>query len=190
VKRGKQNDAAFSSVTPAELEDFFTEGPFRPPTHEEIRALVQRLPPDIIDYAASGGGPLMTRLFSCIFYKRPIPDNLRKEFVLACVAVMNEEKTWDDVFGNSRKKGKHRGAALRKQKIAIRLCIRVETRRKRGERVDKQLFNSVGKEFGVSGTVASEIYYKERAARSEMRDHERFREDIENFGKLQKDPPK
>jgi hypothetical protein len=70
------------------------------------------------------------------------------------------------------------------------LLGRVEGRRKKGERVDKDLFDSVGEEFGISGTVASEIYYEHRGFWSEIKTGKRFRENLEIFRKAQETPGK
>ena len=32
-------------------------------------------------------------------------------------------------------------------------------RREAGEKIDKNLFQSVGEEFGIKGTLAAELYY-------------------------------
>jgi hypothetical protein len=98
-----------------------------------LRHYVYQVPDDVIDYCASHDGDLVQRLFSCILYKRPIPDKLRREFVLAVISVMNEDKTWDDVFGAARKKGRHREKDRWKRGIAPSLVAwKGVARRERG----------------------------------------------------------
>ena len=68
---------------------------------------------------------------------------------------------------------------LRKKRVGLKVFERVEERHKAGEALDKDLFAEVGKEFGVGGTVAAELYYGTREALTEslaMWD-ESFRED-------------
>jgi hypothetical protein len=36
----------------------------------------------------------------------------------------------------------------------------VTERREAGEKIDKNLFQSVGEEFGIKGTLAAELYYE------------------------------
>ena len=43
--------------------------------------------------------------------------------------------------------------------IADPICSRVRKLQEEGKGIGKELFAAVGKEFGVSGTVAEEIYY-------------------------------
>ena len=45
-------------------------------------------------------------------------------------------------------------------KIAGPLFDVVQERHEAGAAINKELFNEVGAEFGVSGTVASELYYE------------------------------
>jgi hypothetical protein len=145
------------------LRQFLTEGPFRVPTTDEVKALEGLIPSlDIFDAWVNGNDPLINRLFACIFFRRPIPDKLRTDYLFA-INDVHSGKTWDDVFGDSQQKGKHREKARQKDKVAVGICFRVEQRHKSGETKDKALFESVGREFGVNGTDASHIYYKQRA---------------------------
>ena len=101
---------------------------------------------------------------------KPIP----KWLVLALFRALAERtmhniNSWDEVFGPPLKnkkggalKGKHRQAARHKLAIQFPLFKRVEQLVQSRKRIDKGLFESVGKEFGVSGTDASDIYYKTR----------------------------
>jgi hypothetical protein len=43
--------------------------------------------------------------------------------------------------------------------IADPIWQRIRHLHRAGKPIDKELFNKVGKEFGVSGTIASELYY-------------------------------
>lgn len=70
-----------------------------------------------------------------------------------------EIKSWDEVFGRPLKKGKQLATERRNYNIGARLMYRVRERHRAGEKIDKGLFEAVGKEFDISGTTASELYY-------------------------------
>ena len=57
-------------------------------------------------------------------------------------------------------KGKQLATEQRKLRLAGPIYQRVYERHMAGEPVTKALFDEVGKEVGVSGTVAAEIYYE------------------------------
>jgi hypothetical protein len=96
----------------------------------------------------------------CMWSQQPIPPWLATAFGEACRKVhMREVKSWDDVFGRPLAKGKRLETERRDAKIARPLFLMIQDRRKAGAAINKELFHKVGKEFGVSGTVASEIYY-------------------------------
>jgi len=53
------------------LRQFLTEGPFRVPTTDEVKALEALIPSlDIFDAWVNGNDPLINRLFACIFFRR------------------------------------------------------------------------------------------------------------------------
>jgi hypothetical protein len=66
-------------------------------------------------------------------------------------------KSWDDVFGRPLPKGKHLKTARRNMEIAWDLFWRVRELHDAGAPIDKRLFEKVGDEYDVSGTVASEL---------------------------------
>ena len=68
-------------------------------------------------------------------------------------------KSWDDVFGKPLAKDKRLATERRNMEIADPIWRYVRKLQEAGRRIGKQLFAAVGKEFGVSGTVAEEIYY-------------------------------
>jgi len=69
-------------------------------------------------------------------------------------------KSWDDVFGRPLEKGKRLKTERRNMEIASPIERRISDLHKAGKAIDKSLFAEVGKEFGVSGTIASELYYE------------------------------
>jgi hypothetical protein len=96
----------------------------------------------------------------CMWSDQPIPPWLATAFDEACRKVyMREVKSWDDVFGRPLAKGKRLATERRDARLARPLFTMIQDRHKAGAAINKELFHKVGKEFGVSGTVASEIYY-------------------------------
>jgi hypothetical protein len=97
----------------------------------------------------------------CMMNNRPIPPWLATAFSQACHKVHRYEvKSWDDVFGRPLKKGKRLATEHRNMKIAEPLFNAIQDRHKAGAAMNKDLFDEVGTEFGISGTVASDLYYE------------------------------
>jgi hypothetical protein len=69
-------------------------------------------------------------------------------------------KSWDEVFGELLPKGKRIATERRNREIFWDLFSRVRDLHAAGASIDEELFEKVGKEFGVGKTVASEIYYE------------------------------
>jgi len=111
-------------------------------------------------YEAGDKSELLYCLHHCIENNYPIPEWLKQAFRSARYAVhMYKVKSWDDVFGKPLKKGKRLKTERKKMEIAEPLWARIRKLHDEGQPIGKPLFAAVGKEFGVSGTVASEIYY-------------------------------
>jgi hypothetical protein len=68
-------------------------------------------------------------------------------------------KSWDDVFGVVLPKSKRLATEQRNMKISWDLFNRVRDLHEAGAAIDEDLFEKVGKEFGVGKTLASELYY-------------------------------
>jgi hypothetical protein len=98
----------------------------------------------------------------CIWHNIRAPAWLRQAFMDASQAAYEYKiKSWEEVFGRPVKKGKRLAMERRNMKITFPICRRINDLRKAGKPLDKSLFSKVGKEFGVSGTVAAELYYRE-----------------------------
>jgi hypothetical protein len=110
---------------------------------------------------------LLIGLFWFIFQNPSVPDWLEEAFVDAFEKGRGYEiKSWDEVFGKPQKKGANLDSRRHKYKKRWEIFHRVRLRNKAGEPIGKELFAAVGKEFGVSGTTAEELYYKVRKLRS------------------------
>jgi hypothetical protein len=112
-------------------------------------------------YEGGDKAAIMSGLEHCLFHNTPIPHWL----VFALNDAINKVKyleveSWDDVLGRPIEKGKRLATARRNLEIAFDLYERVCERHKAGAAISKPLFEEVGAEFNISGTVASEIYYQ------------------------------
>ena len=90
----------------------------------------------------------------------PIPEWAQKALIKAVARANTYQiKSWDEVFGRPLEKGKQLAVERRKFGLMDQILERVQQRHEAGESIVKGLFETVGQEFGVSGTVASDIYY-------------------------------
>jgi hypothetical protein len=107
---------------------------------------------------------LLFAVLLCAAHGIPPPGWLREKAKLAFYRwfMTDEIKSWNKIFGGPINKGKHVQTERRKKEIANALFNRIEDRRDAGEKISKGLFEAAGKEFGVSTTIAQEIYYKQR----------------------------
>jgi hypothetical protein len=79
----------------------------------------------------------------------------------ACEKVYGfEVESWDEVFGRPLKKGGRLNAERRNLAIKYRVHRRVRELNEAGRGLGKNLFDEVGKEFGINGTLVSELYYE------------------------------
>ena len=103
---------------------------------------------------------LLYCLNHCVTNDLPVPDWLKQAFQKACSDVhAYKVKSWDDVFGKPLAKGKRLATERRNMEIADPIWRYVRKLQDEGEGIGKELFAAVGKEFGVSATVAEKIYY-------------------------------
>jgi hypothetical protein len=95
----------------------------------------------------------------CIMNNLPVPAWLARAFGDALHAVHTYKvKSHDDVFGRPLKKGQQLATQHHRMKIAASVFDRVRELNKAGEPIGKELFASVGKEFGIGSTAVSELY--------------------------------
>jgi hypothetical protein len=115
-------------------------------------------------FEAGDKSVLLYAIYACLELKRPVPEWLRVAFLDACEAAERFEiRSWDEVFGRPVPKGMHLKSEKRNAELRVFIIQRVEALKAGGKRVDKGLFEQVGKELGISGTVASDIYYNARS---------------------------
>src|SRR5262249_15284543 len=70
-----------------------------------------------------------------------------------------EIESWEDVFGKPWGRGQRRAALTRRRQVELWWQIRT-LREKEGVAINNELFERVGKDFGLSRSVASRFYYE------------------------------
>jgi hypothetical protein len=115
------------------------------------------------DFESGNKSALLDALYVCLELKRPIPKWLQVAFLNAFEAVERYEiRTWEQAFGKPVPKGTHLKPRKRDAELSLNIIERVEALKRAGTKVDKDLFRAVGREWGINGTRASEIYYAAR----------------------------
>ena len=112
---------------------------------------------------------LLYCLNHCVTNDLSIPEWLGKALADAFHAVHTYKvRSWDDVFGKPLAKGKRLETERRNMEIADPIWRYVRKLQEEGRPIGKELFAAVGKDFGVSGTVAEQIYYDLKHESAEM----------------------
>ena len=113
-----------------------------------------------LEYEQGYKRALLYSLNFCLMNNVPVPPWIKQGLSKAMDAVHSYEiKSWEDVFGELLPKGKWRATEQRNAKMGWDLFQRVCDLHKAGASIDAGLFEKVGEEFGVSKTVASDLYY-------------------------------
>ncbi|SDA27050.1 hypothetical protein SAMN05216315_1325 [Nitrosospira sp. Nsp18] len=108
---------------------------------------------------------LMTAIRICANHQLPLPDWAAKSYIKAYDNVNQARaKSWNSVFGNPYPKGRHLSAIRKKlmYQVAIWNEITLIRQMEPDTPVDENLFETVGKKFGLGKTLASEYYYSEK----------------------------
>lgn len=104
---------------------------------------------------------LFSALRNCAAHNLPMPNWLADAYCMGHDLWLSYRKpTLDEAFDVKPPKGTHinKLKELRTLKVAIPLFVR--KLQETGRAIDPHLFEDVGKEFGVSGSKARDIYYK------------------------------
>jgi hypothetical protein len=105
---------------------------------------------------------LLWTIYACLEMRRPIPEWLRVAFMNAYEAKERFEiRSWDEVFGRPVPKGTHFKPNKRDAELRLIIVEHVEALAAK-QKVNKELFKEVGKEWGINATRVSEIYYSNR----------------------------
>jgi hypothetical protein len=116
---------------------------------------------DILKERFEGGdkSALLYAIYHCLLMKRPLPEWLRLKFLHAYEAHARFEiRSWNEVFGQPVPKSTHLETEKRNAELRFHIIDRVQAL-KAEKPIDKDLFEQIGEELGISGTTVSDIYY-------------------------------
>ena len=103
-------------------------------------------------------------LYACFLTNKAVPKELSDAFVERYLRGRKGEiRSWDEVFGRPVAKGAHLPTERKRARLRWTIIERVKALKAGGKRIDKDLFEKVGKELKISGTTASDIYYDEQS---------------------------
>jgi len=122
------------------------------------------------EFVAGDKSKLLFAIHACLDLGRPMPEWVRVAFLCAYQAAERFEiRSWDEVFGRPVPKGTHLKPNKRDAALPLIIVEQVEALRAEGRKICKDLFKEIGKEWGISATRASEIYYANRSYRRRPR---------------------
>lgn len=132
--------------------------------------LYQRIASKNIDklydsYRAGDKQALLEALYGCFIHSLSFPRWCKKAFISACEEVYTyKAKTWDDVFGRPHPKGTHLAAKREEREMSFRVYEEIRQIKKEcpSTPIDGQLFEEVGKKFGIGGKTKTEEWYYKR----------------------------
>jgi hypothetical protein len=111
-------------------------------------------------YEAGDKSALIYCMEHCLRNHTAIPEWVETAFLRGCQDVRNlKVKSWDDVFGRRLKKGARLATERRNSDLVGHIYSRVGELRDAGESINKNLFDRLGKELGISGSTARDLYY-------------------------------
>lgn len=109
----------------------------------------------------------------CANHDLPLPEWAARVFITGYDKVLNHlAASWDEAFGQPFPKGKHLAAARRNRMLRCAVWLKVKEITEqaspsgpgrpllRRPPIDVNLFERVGREFGINRTLASELYYQ------------------------------
>lgn len=108
---------------------------------------------------------LMTAIRICANHCLPLPRWAANAYIKAYDTVNNARaKSWNSVFGNPFPKGQHLSAIRKKLMLSVAVWLEVTQIRETepDTPIDENLFEIVGKKFGLGKTLAREYYYSEK----------------------------
>jgi hypothetical protein len=112
------------------------------------------------EFEAGDKDALLWVLMICSQCNYRMPEWAREEFYwLYWRGARGEFESWDDVFGKPWGPGQQRAAVTNHKGFDIWGRVRT-LHTKEHAPIDNELFERVGKEFGVSRSVASRLYYE------------------------------
>lgn len=156
------DQAAFDAKNPGRSY----AGPlFQAAAHERIEALREQ-------YDAGDRVALLEAVHLCAWHELVLPEWAALKFMAAYrEAAHARAASWDDVFGKPWP-GKHLASLRRRRELIlpVRARIRELLQHRDPPPLDEELFESVGKEFGIGKTLCQEFYYGPRTRSREKRE--------------------
>jgi len=102
---------------------------------------------------------LLRTLWLCAAHRLPLPDWAGDAIGFACFAAWDGEiESWDDVFGKPWGDGQRRRVQTQSRSIDVWTRVR-QLVGEEGAAITNDLFDRVGKEFGLSRSIVSRLYY-------------------------------
>jgi hypothetical protein len=110
---------------------------------------------------------LLAAVYRCFIEGKPAPVWVVAAFCRAYLAAERYHiKSWHEVFDPPVSKSTHLATARRHQDLRHDVLISVRGRHRRGQAIDKKMFEDVGEELRkfrghkISGRLAEKLYYK------------------------------
>ena len=113
-------------------------------------------------YKAGHKEAIIEAFFSCSINSLPLPEWLEMAFLRAYREVRcYRAKSWDDVFEQPHPKNMKIGAKKDEREKGVEVYSRVREMRDKDSTtaIDRGLFNDIGGELGLSGSLAEKYYY-------------------------------
>lgn len=149
------------ATLPAEQADDGMEE-FKQYTQE---AALEFLPDLEAAFKAGDRFALFQAISECALHDLALPDWVATAFLEGYYSVINfRSGSWDDAFGRPYKKGLHvdQARTRRESRLKVFLCARQILSSEPNLPIDEDLFERVGRECGVSRSVASQLYYQHK----------------------------
>jgi hypothetical protein len=109
-------------------------------------------------FKAGDKGALLWVIMICAQADWRMPEWVREAFnELYWSGAAGEFDSWDDVFGKPWGTGQKRSAITNNKGVSV--WCRVQTLHDEGAPIDNNLFERAGKEFGLSRSTVSQLYY-------------------------------
>ena len=154
-------------LSPDELEYLSKQcgdGPYLPMFQLVAVNTCNDLRPLIEADQANSGGAVLEAVFMCARNGLVMPDWLATAFMVRYCAVTHfHAASWDSPlsFGRHHPKGTRLAAELKRFKFQSQVALRITLIRhdEPGTPIDKNLFERVGKPFGLGATLTEDYYY-------------------------------
>jgi hypothetical protein len=120
---------------------------------------------DALETAYNGGDTLalLDAVAQCARCELVMPEWVIRGFLDRFRAVRQfKVRTLDEAFGSVLPKGAKLPAHRAAWKLELVVYLKVTDRHEAGEPIDEGLFESVGEDFGISGSTVRDYYYRQK----------------------------